>query len=216
MTTPRRKALITLAAIGAAPSAAQAQLDKLLGGLGGILSGSNKPAESGNIVQTYIEADRDVLLANGDMAEALGLKDAAALARATAAALSDGATVDGLKEADKVVADSNGLIRQELDKSPKLDAKSKEKFASGLVKLVKGVRRYSSLRKSVERVASLTSPTSFFSGGSSGGVSQMVYVGTAFPGGMKNLGSALQSAITYAQNNDIPVPPDATAALAGL
>lgn len=211
----RRVAVRALLLAGAsAPLAAQAQFDKLIGGLAGLAKGGNPAStDSGGIVKTYIDADREVLRANGDMADALGLKDAAALSRATADALGDGATVDGLKDADKVVTDSSGLIQAELAKSPKMDEKSKERFASGLVKLVKGVRKYHSLKKSVGEMASGSSPLNMLMGGSIG---TMAYIGSNLPSSVTNLASALQNAITFAQSNDIPVPPDATQALAGL
>lgn len=211
--------LMAAAACGlAGPLSAQAQIDKFreaLGGLGSALGGlgSGRSGQSDNIVRTYIAADREVLRANGDMAEALGLKDAAALARATADALGDAATVDGLKEADKVVTDSSQLIQQELDKAPQLDEAAKQMFAAGLVKLVRGVIEYRSLRKSVQRMADGASAFSVLQGG---GLGTMAYIGSNLPSGLTHLGTALQNTVAFAQNNDIPVPADATQALAAL
>jgi len=154
-----------------------------------------------------------VLLANGDMAEALGLKDAAAIARATADALGDGATVDGLKEADKVVTDSSRLIQQELDKAPQLDDAAKQLFAAGMVKLARGVIQYRSLRKSVRSITDNPSPQALLQ---AGGLGSLVYIGQQFPSGAKNLAVALQNTVAFARDNDIPVPADATQALAAL
>ena len=150
---------ILLAALLALPFAAQAQLPSLknLPGLGAL--GSSK-SDSGNVtgqndalVRGYVAANKDVLLANALMAESLGLKDQAATARATAEALTDGATKGNLEDSNKAVSASTEAVAAEIAKSPKLDAQSKATYQSGLAKLAQGLLKYVNLRQPAQSFA---------------------------------------------------------------
>ncbi|MFG6449357.1 hypothetical protein ACG0Z6_14095 [Roseateles sp. BYS180W] len=186
----------------------------------GLNKSSNAPAASGNlegqqtqIVRSYVGANKEVLVANATMAVALGLKEAAATARATAGALGDGATQGNLADADKVAQDSSNAVAEEMAKSPKLDKAAKAKFSEGLKQLGKGVIKYVAMRTPVQNFSNglaSASPIELpkLQSGS--------YVVKTFPSGAKNLGSALKSAVDFAKSNDIPVPPDATQAMAAL
>jgi len=212
----KRFARAFAAALVCLPLAAMAQfpgikipgLDKLAGGGGSDMSG-----QGDSLVRTYVAANKDVLLANFHMAEALGLKDAAATSKATADALTDGATKGNLEDANKAVGETSGAVAAEMAKKPKLDAAAKAKFQEGLVKLVQGVIKYKGLRKPAQDFAagvSRASPTQLPR------LQSGIYVATNAPSSISNAATALNNVIAFAKSNDIPVPPDATNALAAL
>jgi hypothetical protein len=216
-TTPALFAAVLLAL----PLAAAAQLPSLknLPGLGSLpIPGNTADAgaiagQNDSLVRGYVGANKDVLLANALMAEALGLKDQAATARATADALTEGATKGNLEDSNKAVSASTTAVAEAMAKHPQLDAKSKATYQSGLAKLAQGVIRYVKLRK----------PAQDFSAGLKGApvtalpkLQSGIYVVSQLPGGISNLASSLQNATAFAKSNDIPVPPDATEALAAL
>ena len=160
------------AALICLPMAAMAQLPSLKSlpslpsipsaGGGGDLSGQND-----SLVRGYVAANKDVLLANSQMADALGLKDAAA----------------------------------------------KKKYQSGMAQLGQGLLKY----------IALSGPAQAFSGSLKSASPMMlpklqsgVYVATQLPTGLSNLGTSMKNANAFAKSNDIPVPPDATKAMAAL
>ena len=82
--TPALKKLRSLFAVAlvCVPFAASAQLPSLksIPGLGGLTSpsgGGDAGGQNDSLVRGYVAANKDVLLANSQMADALGLKDAA-------------------------------------------------------------------------------------------------------------------------------------------
>lgn len=165
------------------------------------------------LVRSYVAANKDVLTANSKMAEALGLKDSATASKATADALTEGATKDNLDAANKEVGTSTDAVSAELKKGPKLDAAAKATFGVGLVSLVSGVSKYVGVGKNVSDISS---------GLSSAPMMQLpklqsaVFIVSKFPSSMASVSNALKNAIAFAQSNDIPVPADATKALASL
>jgi hypothetical protein len=193
-------------------AAAQFALPKIPG-LGNVLGGSDMSGQSDALVRNYVAANKDVLMANFHMADALGLKEAAATSKATADALGDGATKGTLEEANKTVSDTSGAVAAEMAKHPKLDAAAKTKFQQGLVKLVQGVVKYRGLRK----------PAADFAAGISNAsplqipkLQSGVYVASTAPTSISNAATALNNVIAFAKSNDIPVPADATSALSAL
>ena len=175
---------------------------------GGDLTGQNE-----SLVRGYVASGKEVLLANALMAEALGLKDQAATARATSAALTDGATKGNLEDANKAVSASTDAVAAALAKGPELDEKSKATFQSGMARLGLGLVRYVQLRTPAQNFASglKTASPLMLPRLAAGG-----YVVTTLPGSISSLGTALKSATSYAKSHDIPVPQDATQALSAL
>jgi len=218
------KLVFSFAAAGALALAltgtAQAQFSlKSIPGVGSAVTGggSASSADLGNqqdaLVRNYVAANKDVLNANTHMAEALGLKDQAATAKATSDALTEGATKDSLEASNKAVSASTDAVAVELAKQPVLDAKSKSTFSAGLVKLAAGVTKYVVVGKNVKDMSSglsSASPTMLPK------LQSAVYIAKSFPGSMSNVSTALKNAIAFAQSHDIPVPDDATQALAAL
>lgn len=209
-------AVVTAFAAGV-PSVAYAQFGlPTVPGLGKSSSGTASADLGGQqdvLVRSYVAANKDVLTANSKMAEALGLKDSAAASKATADALTEGSTKDNLDAANKAVGTSTDAVAEEMKKGPKLDAAAKATFGIGLIALASGVSKYVGVGKNVSDISS---------GLSSAPLMQLPKLQSAalivskFPSSMSSVSSALKNAIAFAQSNDIPVPADATKAMAAL
>jgi len=176
-------------------------------------SGASVSVAGDSLVRGYVAANKEILFANALLAEALGLKDAAAAARATAEALTEGATKGNLEDSNKVVSLSTEAVAAEMAKHPKLDAAAKDMYQAGMSRLGQGMLKYIALR----------APAADFSN-SINGVSPImmaklqaaVYVVSQLPAGLSNLGTSLKNANAFAKSSDIPVPADATKAMASL
>ena len=78
---------------------------KSVPGLGSVPStGGDASGQNDALVRGCVAANKDVLIANSQMADALGLKDQAAASKATADALTDGATKGNLEDSNKAVS----------------------------------------------------------------------------------------------------------------
>lgn len=205
-------------ALGAG-TAAQAQFSmpsipgvKGLGGSGGASAG-DLTGQQDSLVRGYVAANKDVLNANSLMAEALGLKTAAATSAATSASLTEGATKDSLEESNKAVAASTSAVAAEMAKKPVLDANSKALYSKGLVLLGTGTTKLVAVGKNVSTMGSSLKSASPMQLPK---LQSAVYIVSNFPGSMSNVGGALQNAIAFAQSQDIPVPADANDALKAL
>ena len=209
---------VIAAALICVPLAAMAQLPSLkaipgLGGLPSAGSGGDLGGQNDSLVRGYVAANKDVLLANAQMADALGLKDAAAASKATADALTDGATKGNLEDSNKAVSASTDAVAAEMAKGPKLDAAAKKKYQSGMAQLGQGMLKYIGLRGPAQAFSSsLKSASPLMLPKLQAGA----YVVTQLPTGLSNLGTSMKNANAFAQSNDIPVPPDATKAMASL
>jgi hypothetical protein len=209
----------SLLALGASTAAhAQFSLPSIPGvkGLGG--SGAAAPAadlggQQDGLVRGYVAANKDVLDANSLMANALGLKTAAATSAATSASLTEGATKNSLEESNKAVAASTSEVAAEMAKKPVLDANSKALYGKGLVLLAAGVGKFAGVGKDVSHMGSSlkgASPLQLPK------LQSALYIVTSFPDSMTNVSGALKNAISFAQSQDIPVPADANDALKAL
>lgn len=163
------------------------------------------------LVNAYIAANIQVLLAEAKMAKALGASEAAALAKAEADALGSGATVDNLSKSDSVQSDvSKAIADRQNDTSNKMDAASKKEYAAGLGLLGKGMLQYVALTPKFSAFKnSLTSISPFALTKLRAGA----YIVQSFPSNSKNVYNTLSQAVSYSKGNDIPVPADATKAL---
>lgn len=212
--------VIALAAFLAVP-VAHAQFK--IPGLGGLTgdSGSSAAASGGDdatqqdaLVRGYVAANKEVLLAQSKMAEAVGLKDEAAKLKSTAEALGDGATKGNLSDADKIQSDSSKQISARLnDGNLQMDAQSKALYSSGTASLGQGVLKYISLRPHILNFGNAlkASPMLAMTKLSAG-----AYVVTNFPSNAKNVYDTLSYSTAYSKSHDIPVPPNATKALSGF
>ena len=218
--SPFHKTLLAaLIALGAS-TAAQAQFSMPnLGSVKGMLGGSGSgggadlSGQQDALVRGYVAANKEVLSANALMAEALGLKGEAATSAATASSLTEGATKDALEESNKAVAASTNAVATELAKQPVLDANSKALYSKGLLTLATGVTKFVGVGKNVGAMGSnlKSAPLTQLPK-----LQSAAYVVSNFPSSMGNVSDALKNAIAFARSQDIPVPADATAALAAL
>ncbi len=173
---------------------------------GGDASGSQDA-----LVNAYVAANKQVLMAQSKMASALGASEAAALAKAEAESLSSGATKDNLAKSDSVQSDvSKAISERQQAKGTKMDEASKKEYAAGLATLGQGVLQYAGLSARLPAFQSaLTSASPMMIPKLSAGA----YILKSFPNNSVNLKNSLVQAVSYAKSNDIPVPKDATAAL---
>jgi hypothetical protein len=208
-------AIIAAAALLTLPLSSMAQLN-FLKAIPNVLGGQGSADSSGqstSLVSGFVSANKEVLMANSLMAEALGLKDEAATLKATSDALTDGATQGNLEDASKAVSTSTDAVAAAMAKQPKLDAASKAKYQSGVGRLGVGMLRYVALRGPA---ASFSSSIRSFNPLALTNLQSGVYVMTQLPTSISNLSTSLQNATAFAKSNDIPVPADATKALAAL
>ncbi|WP_297575892.1 hypothetical protein [uncultured Deefgea sp.] len=173
--------------------------------------GGDAVAQQDELVNAYIAANKEVLLAQYKMANALGAKEAAALAKAEADALSSGATKDNLSKADTVQSDvSKAITERQKVVGNTMDEAAKKEYASGLGSLGKGVLKYAGMATKFSAFkSSLTSISPMMLTKLNSGV----YIVKSFPANSKNLYDTLGSSVSFAKSNDIPVPADATKAL---
>jgi hypothetical protein len=174
-------------------------------------SGGDASGSQDALVNAYVAANKQVLLAQSKMAFALGASEAAALAKAEAESLSSGATKDNLAKADSVQSDvSKAISERQQAKGNKMDEASKKEYAAGLATLGQGVSQYVGLSSRLPAFQSaLTSASPLMIPKLSAGA----YILKSFPNNSINLKNTLVQAVSYAKSNDIPVPKDATAAL---
>ena len=219
MTAFHKTLLAALIALGAS-TAAQAQFSMPnLGSVKGMLGGSGSgggadlSGQQDALVRGYVAANKEVLSANALMAEALGLKGEAATSAAPASSLTEGATKDALEESNKAVAASTNAVAAELAKQPVLDANAKALYSKGLLTLATGVTKFVGVGKNVGAMGSnlKSAPLTQLPK-----LQSAAYVVSNFPSSMGNVSDALKNAIAFARSQDIPVPADATAALAAL
>lgn len=178
----------------------------------------NKSAATGDLsgtqdqlVKQYVDANKTVLQGNAQMADAIGLKDQAAIARTAGESLGDGATKGNLSDADKVTSETSQKLTEKLnDKSIVLDADAKKKFAGSLVTMASALVKYVGLR----------TPVQSFSTNLKGASPMMLpklqtgmYIATSLPGNVKTLQSALGNAVSFAKSHGVAVPSETTSAL---
>lgn len=178
---------------------------------GGSSGGGDAVSNQDALVNAYVAANKKVLMAEYRMASALGLSEAAALAKAEADALSSGATKDNLAKADSVQSDvSKAISERQNAKGTKMDDKSKKEYAEGLESLGQGLIQYAGMAPkftAFKNALSSASPLMIPK------LSSGAYVLQSFPSNSINLKNTLVQAVSFAKSNDIPVPKDATAAL---
>jgi len=183
----------------------------LTGGGSSSASAGDETAQQDQLVRAYVAANKEVLVAQSKMAEAVGLKESAAKLKATADALGDGATKGNLSDADKIQSDSSKEISARLkDGNLQMDAQSQSLYASGMASLGTGVIKYVGMRPHVTNFANTlkASPMLAMTKLSAG-----AYVVTNFPGNAKNVYDTLAMSTAFAKSHDIPVPADATKGL---
>lgn len=215
--------VFTLALCVAVPSTGFAQFGTFLQQLGGLAGTANTPASGGaaasagapssSLLATYVAANKDILYANAFFAESMGLKEQAAIAKATADALTEGSTKDVLEESNKVITSSSAALDEAIKKSPRLDQRSQNLYGQGLARFGLGMIKYASLKGQTVSMAG-GGVSSIFS--NLAGAQTTIFIVSSLPQSTINLASTLKNMTTFARDNNIKVPDDATKALAAL
>jgi hypothetical protein len=174
-------------------------------------SGIDLGAAQTGLVKSYVGANKDVLMSQSKLLEALGLKDKAAAAQATADSLGDGATKGGLQDANKAQSDESKALADAL-KAPasKMDSQSKKTYTQGLILLASGMVKYTGMQKDIDAFKNGLSGASLLE---TPKLQTGAYVVTSFPGNLQNLTETMKNAVAFAKTNGIEVPPEATAVI---
>ena len=183
------------------------------GGLSSKLTGGGDlSGQQHNLVRSYVAGGRDVLSSQSKLLQALGLKDQAATAQATANALGDGATAQNLEDANKVQSDSSTKLSDALkNQNVTLDTQAKQTYTQGLVLLASGLIKYTGMKQDVAGFSKgLAGPGAVQAGTK---LQAGAYIVKTLPSSISNTTSTLNSAVSFAKSHGIEVPPDATAAL---
>jgi soluble cytochrome b562 len=185
-------------------------------------SAAAKPAdpavEQDALVKSFVAAQQETLVAQIAFAKAFGLKEQAGLLQAEHDALSKGPLdKDGLEKLTSTTADANTALAAKLESQTEVSAEGKKDYANGLGHYLKAVVQTLALTKQAQGFTTSLSQGSILQKG------QMLtklaagaYVAKATPGFAKTMYDTSKKAVTYATNNKIPVPKDATSALGSL
>lgn len=205
-----KKKLLTVVAVIAlaTPAISMAQLGGLLGGKSsGKTEAADLTGQQDSLVRNYLAAGKDVLTANGHMADALGLKAQVVNATAT----SDSLSGKDVQAQETAISDSSAAVSEAIKGGAKLqDATAKATYAKGLASLALGVKKYLDLRKDAQ---------GFSSGLSGASPLQMpklqagAMVVKNLPTSVSNLTSVLKSAVEFGKSNGVEIPKDATSLL---
>ncbi|MCL2659566.1 MAG: hypothetical protein FWD64_03490 [Acidobacteriaceae bacterium] len=204
------KKLIIVAALVLLSAGAQTQSkwSKLAG-----LGGGNLTSSQDQLAIKFAIANKHVLEANGNLYDALGLKDQAAQARTEHAALEAGATLDNLKAADKASKDNREAVSAAFKDPPEMDEQAKASFNQGLILLARALLDYIAMKNDVMAFGNS------FNNASPAMIPRLAtgaYIIVAFPRHIKHLVETLHDAVEFAKAHDIAVPPDATNALGAM
>ncbi len=178
-----------------------------LGGLGGSKAGNSGGVSAEALVKSYVSGTKSVHTADAKLLSALGLKEEAAKAELQANNLTEGATASALEEAAKVQTENSKAIAAKLDgQKVALSAEGKKEFTSGLVNLAKGIKDYTNMSSDVKSFKpSMTSV--------GGAASAAMFVVKSLPDDTTNLIGTLKKAVSFAKENKIEVPKEATGLL---
>lgn len=189
------------------PAVSEAQLGGLLGGKSAAKSGPDVGAQQDTLVRNYMAAGKDVLNANVQLSEALGIKANAADAKAT----SDSISAKDVEAQDKAISADAAAVSAELKKGAQLkDDEAKAKYAKGLLSFATGVKKYLGLRKDAQDFASGMSSASPLQMGK---LQAGAYVAKNLPTSISNLTDVLKNAVEFGKSNGVAIPADATSVL---
>lgn len=191
---------------------------------------SAQPAASGNamamqegIVQRYVQASTSVDTALLELAAAYGLKDQAAATRLEATAFKSGAVID--KDALARHSEASAALQVEIDKrvaaGTQLDEEGKKHFANSLLPYALGLAMTTQMPKDLQAFSEaakvqISSASMLDKMSVTSKLAAGTFLVTEVPSYTTRLASGFKQIVTFAQNNAIPVPKDATDALAGL
>ena len=184
-----------------------AQLGGLANSFLGGKENGGKSVTAENIVEKYVDGSKDVMTADVHFLNALGLKEQAAKEELAAKNLTEGATVSGLEDAAAIQTESSKLLAEKMNEEKVvMDEKSKKTYTKGLLYLAKGLLKYKGLTSDVKGYT--PSVSSIGTAGNSA-----LYITKSLPTSSKNLYETLKKAVSFARENKIEVPKEATSLL---
>ncbi len=195
-------------AIATASGASFAQFSGIGSALvGGKATSGGSSVSPEGLVKSYVGGTKQVMSADVNFLNALGLKDHAAREELAAKNLTEGSTSSALEDAAKVQTENSAAMAEAMSgKSVTMSAASKKKYALGLVDLTKGLRSYMGMSSDVKNFK--PSPTSLGASADSA-----MYIVKSLPDSITNLKDTLMRAVAFAKENKIEVPADATSLL---
>ena len=194
-------------AIALASAPTYAQLGGLAGSLLGGKNSTSKSISAESIVKKYVDGSKDVMTADVHLLNALGLKEQAAKEELAAKNLTEGATASGLEDAVAIQTESSKALAEKMnEKKVVIDDKSKKTYTKGLLYLAKGILKYKGLTSDVKGYT--PSVSSIGTAGNSA-----LYITKSLPTSSKNLYETLKKAVSFARENKIEVPKEATSLL---
>jgi hypothetical protein len=175
------------------------------------------------LIANYV--DSAVLLNESQalLADAFGLKDAAAELRAQGEVLSSGSVLDkdAIKKNTQVSTRANDQISAKLDSSEELSLESQALYAQAIPPYAEGLYKVSQLSDDLQNFssaakdkfseASMTKKLSVKKELSAG-----TYLASSMPGYTKDLYETSKLLISYAKKSEIEIPKDSTDALGAL
>jgi hypothetical protein len=170
------------------------------------------------LVQSFVAAQQETLVAQIAFANAFGLKDQAALLQAEHDALGKGPLdKDGLAKLTSTTANANTALSAKLESETIASAEGKKGYADGLGHYLRAVVQTLALTKQAQGfTASLAQGSIFQKGQMLTKLAAGAYVAKSTPGFAKTMYDTSKKAVTYATKNKIPVPKDATSVLGSL
>lgn len=172
------------------------------------------------LVQRYVQASTSFNTALRELALAYGLKEHAAKLDAEIAALQSGAVndKDSLKKNSAVSSEAQAAVKERMDKGEQLSEEGKKHYAAAWQPYIEGYRisrtlpgeaqNFKSSAQSQIDSASMLEKTRVLSKLSAG-----MYLAGEAPGFLGRVSTGFGQLVSYAQKNDIAVPPDATSML---
>lgn len=217
MTNNTSKLLVALFCISASTLSFAGGFGSLLKKDEGEKSSADPHAMQEQVVQQYITASTHVNGAQILMAEAFGLSDQAAMLAAEQEALKNGSVSDqdSLERNKEVTENANAAILEKIEAGEMLDASGKDKFQGGIVLFFSGLYETKKVidegGKFVESSKGAIGSASFMDKAKLvQKLSAGTYIMKEIPGHAKSLFDSSKMMMTYANDNDIDIPDDAT------
>ena len=206
-----RKIMIVLFCLMMPVSAQAFTVPGLGGGTESSVDVDGLVGQGNGIVERYQVALSSLLKAQGILGDALGIKEIADKAKASAESLAKGnVETEDVKRATAVTEENNKLITEKMAEGGKLDSASKVKYAEAVPYYGKGTLNGALLvSDAVDYVSNIGSASSQLSSDPMAiiklkdGASAGMFVGQNLPGLISNWYNNTETLITFGKKNDI-------------
>lgn len=198
--------------------------------IGGFGFDKDEPKSSGDasksqevLVKNYVSSTKDIMTSQAILLEAMGKKTEAEKVKASAEAMGSGSvsSEDSLKAATETSNEANAHIVASLESSEELSDESKEMYIKALPPYASGLKKLYGMKEQFSPF--LSSAKSEISSAGFMGASKVkskleagMYIATNGPDYIANIYKTSEKLLSFASDNDIEVPEDATSALSDL